>query len=144
VTPYLLDVNILIAILDPEHVHNIRAQQWFESEGHRHWLTCPTTQNGVIRIMSGPAYSSVDATPARVMESLESLVSVGGHQFVPDAISMLDNAIIVRPHMLATKQVTDSYLLAIAVTNNAMLATLDQRLATDAVRGGGDHILQLP
>ena len=78
------------------------------------------------------------------MESLESLIAVGGHGFVPDAISVLNDATIVRSHMLATKQVTDAYLLAIAVTNDAMLATLDRRLATNAVRGGADHILHLP
>ena len=82
-TTFLPDVNILIALLDPEYPHATRAREWFKLEGHGHWWTCPTTENGAIRVMSGPAYSINRATPHSIMLSLESLRVLGNHASRP-------------------------------------------------------------
>jgi uncharacterized protein len=140
VTDYLLDVNVLIALLSPKHEHRSRAQAWFEVEGHRAWLTCPTTQNGVIRIMSGRGFSRSDVTPGSMIESLHSLCQVGHHRFVPDDVSLLDDSLIFPSRLLGSRQVTDTYLLALAVWNDALLATMDEHLAANAIRNGADHL----
>ncbi len=140
---FLLDVNVIIAILDPEHDFNLRARTWFESAGAIHWITSPTVENGVVRILSGTAYPRLNWTPAMALESLESLALVGMHEFVQDSISFLTDDNVVPSRLLSSKQVTDTYLLALAVHHDAILATLDSRLSPIAVKDGRNHLLHL-
>lgn len=142
-TTYLLDVNILIAILDQEHDLHLLARSWFQEVGHRAWLTCPTTENGVIRIMSLPSYPRLTTTPTQVLDSLESLRQRGSHAFVADRVSLLDDPEVDRSRLIASKQVTDTYLLVLAKHYGAVLATLDRRLSPVAVQDGANHILYL-
>lgn len=142
-TPFLLDVNILIALLSTKHTHHILARTLFEADGNLDWLTSLTTENGVIRIMSSRGFSGTRIAPGSVIESLHSLTQLGNHRFVPDDVSLTDGQAIITPNLLASSQVTDSYLLAVAVKNDAVLATLDRRLSPVAVRNGADHILYL-
>lgn len=143
-TAYLLDVNILIGILDREHDFHRRASTWFRETGHQNWLTCPTTENGVVRIMSQSSYPRLTTTPARVLDSLHSLRLKGNHSFVTEIVSLLDDPKVNRSQIFASKQVADTYLLALAVRHGAILATLDRRLSPIAVRDGHEHIFQLP
>jgi predicted nucleic acid-binding protein len=108
---YLLDVNVLISLVDPMHVHHRRAMDWFSAPGSSNWLTCPTTQNGTIRISSGPKYSQNGFTPSMVIEVVRNLIDVGNHPFVPDNISLLDANHINAEGLRRGSQVTDSYLL---------------------------------
>ncbi|MGI8964206.1 MAG: TA system VapC family ribonuclease toxin, partial [Thermomicrobiales bacterium] len=85
-------------------------------------------------------YGAATFTPAAVAELLESLMRETDHRFVPDDISLLDDSLVMSSHLLASNQVTDTYLLAVAVKNGAMLATLDQRLATQAVHNGSEQL----
>lgn len=141
-TRYLLDVNVLIALLDPTHVHHDRAHAWYSTEGHRSWLSCPTTQNGVLRIVSNPRYSNHQPIQV-VFSSLASLLVADGHKFVGDAISLLDGPVDTG-RIQSSGQVTDTYLLALAVTHQAVLATFDAKLVTVAVSGGHTSLAQIP
>jgi toxin-antitoxin system PIN domain toxin len=141
VTRYLLDVNVLVALLDPTHVHHDRAHSWYEQVGHRSWLSCPTTQNGLVRIVSNPRYSNSQPIQV-VLDSLASLLSAEGHQFVGDAISLLDDP-VDRAQLQSSGQVTDTYLLALAVTHDARLATFDTKLVKSAVAGGHAAVTQI-
>lgn len=140
-TRYLLDVNVLVALLDPTHVHHDRAHQWYGSDGHRSWLSCPTTQNGLVRIVSNPRYSNPQPIQV-VFDSLASLLAADGHQFVGDAMSLLDGTVDTA-RIQSSGQVTDTYLLALAVTHQAMLATFDAKLVTSAVKGGRESVAQI-
>ena len=142
-SPYLLDVNVMIAIIDAQHVDHRRAKRWFESTDDLHWLSCPLTQNGVIRILSNPRYS-VGITPSRAMKSLRILLTRGQHQFVSDSISILDPDIVDSNHLLSHNQITDTYLLALAAAYNASLATFDRRLVTAAVRSEKKSVYLIP
>ncbi len=142
-TAFLLDVNVLIALLSTKHTHHVLARAWFEADGNREWLTSPTTENGVVRIMSSRGFSGAGIAPGSVVESLHSLIQHGKHRFVPDDVTLTDSQAITTPNLLASSQVTDSYLLAVAVKNDAVLATLDRRLSPIAVRNGANHILYL-
>jgi toxin-antitoxin system PIN domain toxin len=141
---FLLDVNVIVALLDQTHAHHARARTWFEQNAIDDWLTCPTVENGVIRVMSGTSYSSANFSPERVMFSLRALCDVGNHRFVADSARLLDQARVEASRVQTSRQVTDSYLLLIAVTHDASLATLDTRLTSDAVIDGSDHLLQIP
>jgi hypothetical protein len=144
VSGYLLDVNVIIALIDPSHVHHDRAHAWFGATGNADWLSCPITQNAAIRIVSHPKYSNAQSSPAVVVESVRSLTAVGNHRFIPDRISLLDQNIVDADALLSSNQLTDTYLLALAVDAEAQLATFDTTLVTTAVRSAAGHVLQIP
>jgi uncharacterized protein len=140
---YLLDVNVLIALIDPAHVQHDAAHEWFAREGQGAWASCPLTQNGVLRIVGHPRYSNSPGTPAAVAPMLKGLLALPGHTFWPDDISLLDNAATDVTRLLSSGQITDSYLLALALAHDGVLATFDRRLIQDAIRGGarGLHLI---
>lgn len=140
---FLLDINVLIALLDPAHVQHDAAHEWFELKGGRAWATCPLTENGVLRIIGHPRYPNSPGTPAAVAQLMTTLRSLQGHEFWPDDISLLDTERVDCARMLNSSQVTDSYLLALACAHGGQLASFDRRLVTDAVRGGkrGLHLI---
>lgn len=135
-TRFLLDVNLLIALIDPGHVQHDRAHAWFEMRGHKGWATCPLTENGVLRIVGHRRYPNSPGTPAAVAELLFSFRSLPGHAFWPDDVSLLDRQSVNATRLLDSAHVTDSYLLALARAHDGQLASFDQRLITDAVIDG--------
>ncbi|EJN02417.1 TA system VapC family ribonuclease toxin [Phyllobacterium sp. YR531] len=137
---FLLDVNVLIALFDPVHVHHDAAHEWFDRVGKMSWATCPLTENGVLRIIGNPRYPNTPGTPATVMTLLSGLVSLPGHIFWPDDISLVNSDQIDATRLLSSSQITDTYLLALAKTHGGQLATFDRRLVTDGVQGGKDSL----
>jgi uncharacterized protein len=142
VTRFLIDINVLIALLDPAHVQHDRAHEWFATEGRHAWATCPITENGVLRIVGHARYPNSPGTPAAVAELLTGLCALSGHDFWPDSITLLHSERVDSGRLLDSAQVTDSYLLALASSHGGQLATFDQRLVTDAV-GNGSQALHL-
>jgi toxin-antitoxin system PIN domain toxin len=140
VTPFLLDVNVLIALIDPAHVQHDRAHEWFASTGRHAWATCPITENGVLRIVGNARYPNSPGTPSAVAELIEILRSLGGHEFWPDDITLFDRNRIDPARLLDSAQITDSYLLALAVAHAGQLATFDRHVVTDAVLGGSNAL----
>ncbi len=132
---WLLDVNVLLALLDPVHPHHAPAHAWFV-ETRTSWASCAITQNGALRIMSHPRYGNAVATTAIAAVLVGDLCSQPGHVYWPSGLSLLDSALIDHSRLLASEQVTDTYLLALAVQNGGKLATFDKKLITSAVRGG--------
>ena len=134
-TGYLLDVNVLIALIDPTHVQHNRAHDWFATEGKKAWTTCPLTENGVLRIVGHPRYPNSPGAPAVVAEILTTLRSVGGHRFWPDDVTLFDPQRVDLTRLLDSSQITDTYLLTLAIAHGGRLATFDRRLVASAVRG---------
>lgn len=137
---FLLDVNVLIALIDPAHVGHDRAHSWFASEGSRAWATCPMTENGVLRIVGHPRYPNSPGTPAAVAELMAGLLALPGHKFWPDDVTLFDGRHIQCARLLDSSQVTDSYLLALASVHGGKLATFDRRLVAVAVVNGAEAI----
>jgi toxin-antitoxin system PIN domain toxin len=136
VTCYLLDVNVLIALIDPAHVQHDRAHDWFAAKGQQAWATCPLTENGVLRIVGHARYPNSPGTPAAVAELVAILRSLGGHKFWPDDVTLFDSQCVNTDRLLDSGQVTDTYLLALAAAHGGQLATFDRHLVTDAVVNG--------
>jgi toxin-antitoxin system PIN domain toxin len=136
VTRFLLDINVLIALIDPAHVQHDRAHEWFASRGQKAWATCPLTENGVLRIVGHPRYPNSPGSPAVVAELLVSFRELPGHAFWSDDMTLLDREYVNTARLLDSAHLTDSYLLALARAHGGQLATLDQRLVTDAVING--------
>ena len=142
-TRYLLDVNVLIALIDPAHIQHDRAHHWFAAKGKRAWATCPLTENGVVRIVGHPRYPNSPGNPAAVAEVVALFRGVGGHAFWPDNISIFDSKYIDTTRLLDSAQVTDTYLLALASAHGGQLATFDKRLVADAVVSGSRSLHQI-
>lgn len=133
-TTYLLDINLLLALSDPMHIHHPLAHRWFAEKGQHAWATCPLTENGFIRIASHPNYPNRPGDVTAVLAIFRQLCGAPGHRFWPEDTSILQ---ILEPDALITHaQITDVYLLGLAVHKRGKLATLDQRIPVDAVRGG--------
>ena len=137
---YLLDVNVLVALIDPNHVGHEAAQHWFETEGGKAWATCPITENGVIRIVGNVRYPSTPGSPAEGASIMAQMCKLPGHRCWAEDISLLSAEHVDASHILTSAQVTDTYLLALAVANKGKLATFDRRLTPKGVTGGKDAI----
>lgn len=133
---FLLDVNVLIALIDPAHVGHDAAHRWFEAEGQLKWATCPMTENGVIRIVGHPRYPNSPGSPAIVADVVQRLRGLPGHRFWSDDMSLVGSDRVDPTQILTSAQVTDSYLLALAAENGGKLATFDRRLSPKAVKNG--------
>ena len=137
---FLVDVNALIALIDPAHVQHDRAHQWFAKSGKRAWATCPLTENGVLRIVGHSRYPNSPGTPAAVAELMTDLLALPGHEFWADDLTLFDGQRIRGDRLLDSAQVTDTYLLALAATHGGQLATFDRNLVTDAVVDGSQSL----
>lgn len=133
---FLLDVNVLIALIDPGHVAHDDAHRWFETYGGAAWATCPITENGVIRIVGNPKYPNSPGSPAIVAEIVGAFRELPGHHFWSDHISLVGNEDIDAAKILTAAQVTDTYLLALAKAHGGELATFDRKLSAAAVKRG--------
>jgi uncharacterized protein len=128
----LLDVNVLIALFDADHSLHGAAVTWFSEHGKAGWASCPLTQNGCIRVMSQPPYANpipVHAVAGRLREAAGD----PHHEFWPDESSLLDERAIDTTRIHGPKQLTDVYLLALAVARGGRLVTFDRSLPIDAV-----------
>jgi toxin-antitoxin system PIN domain toxin len=130
----LLDVNCLLALLDEDHSAHPQALQWWQSNRQAGWATCPLTQNGFARIASQGRYPGQRPLGVAI-EQIERLVTLPDHEFWPDNISIADDRVFDRRHVLGPSQITDVYLLALAIKNAGRLVTFDRGLPLKAVRG---------
>jgi hypothetical protein len=139
----LLDVNVLIALFDPRHVHHEHAHRWFERNRSKGWASCPVTANGFVRIFSNPKYPGLSVNVSEVTARLREFCSASEHEFWPDSVSLLDDELF-RPHEINRHQdVTDTYLLGLATRRHGKLATFDRKIAIKAVIGASSSHLEL-
>ena len=133
----LLDVNVLIALLDADHLHHEAAKHWLRDNIGEGWATCPLTENGCIRIMAQPAYPNRVPAPL-VAERLRRATATAHHQFWADEVSLLSPSVADWHRLIGPKQITDVYLLALAVARQGRFVTFDARIDPDAVVGAED------
>ena len=133
---FLLDVNVLIALIDPGHIQHDAAHRWFGAEGKAGFATCPLTENGALRIVGHPRYPGSPGSPAAVAPAVANLRTLPGHSFWPNDLSLLDARRLDAGQLLRPGQITDTYLLALAVSRQGRLATFDRKMSLDAVDGG--------
>ena len=139
----LLDVNVLIALLDADHSLHTRATQWFADHARGGWASCPITQNGCMRIMSHPSYPNALSVRA-VMERLTEASASTFHEFWPDDVSLLDAKVADSARIHGPRQLTDLYLLALAVRHDGQFITFDASVSLDAIRSAEKkHLLVL-
>ena len=138
----LLDVNVLIALLDSDHASHDSAINWFAKHARAGWASCPITQNGCIRIMSNPDYPNplpVQAVIARLADACHQDI----HEFWPDKVSLLDSDVVDSSRIHGPRQLTDIYLLALAVQHKGRLVTFDTGIPLAAVRNTTTQKLEI-
>ena len=128
----LLDVNVLLALLDSDHVDHGRARRWLGSEIDHGWASCALTENGFVRIISQPRYPS-PVPPSEAIQRLRRATSTEYHSFWPCDVSVLDSQIIDPTRVHGPRQVTDAYLLALAISRAGRFVTFDRTLPLSAV-----------
>lgn len=139
----LYDVNVLIAMFDDEHAQHDAMIRWHIENAAAGWATCPITQNGLIRIMSQPAYTR-PLTTSQVTKRLREATLDDKHVFVPDDISLVDPSVVEPDALISHKTTTDIYLLALAVAHNARFVTFDHGISLRAVVGAANsHLVKL-
>jgi uncharacterized protein len=140
---YLLDINVLVALFDAAHVHHEPAHKWFAAVGQASWATCPLTENGLIRVVSNPAYKSISATPTEAAARLRTFCSQAGHSFWSDVISITDTALFDLSQLRGHQQITDAYLAGLAAHYGGKLATFDANIPVGSVLRAGKSVIEL-
>lgn len=140
----LLDINVVIALLDPDHLFHHRAHTWWGRSGGEGWASCPITENGVVRIMSNRSYNPKRSlSPNDAAAILRTFTERTDHQFWQDTVSILDPTFVDSTRLLGPKQVTDTYLLALASINMGRLVTFDESIYRQTVPGAGEDTLHV-
>ena len=130
----LLDVNVLIALLDADHTLHRQSMAWFAGHAKQGWASCPITQNGCVRILSSPGYPNPLPAPL-VIARLSAACADEVHAFWFDDVSVLDDDLIDGTLVHGPRQLTDVYLLALAVRHGGRFVTFDRSIPTAAVHG---------
>ena len=126
---FLLDLNLLLALAWPSHVHHEPAHAWFEREASPDWATCPLTQLGFVRLSSNSAFTSDAVSPTAALSLLRDIAAMDGHRFWPDDVDCVSAAFPTGIRLTGHRQVTDAYLLSLARARSGCLATLDRRMS---------------
>jgi len=126
VAVFLLDANVLIALAWPEHEFHEKVGRWFMRHSRAGWATCPFTQAAFVRVLSNPAFSSDALTPENALRVLESNLLLPGHHFWTNSISVPDGIRNSGARLTGHRQITDAYLLGLAIHHKGKLATLDK------------------
>ncbi len=130
----LLDINVLIALLDADHVFHTRAHTWWAARTEAGWASCPLTENGLVRIMCHPGYSErIRLTPSKLVGLLSDFAARSNHEFWPDDLSLRDAEHFLADRIHGSRQVTDIYLLGLATSHQGQLVTFDESIPLSAV-----------
>jgi toxin-antitoxin system PIN domain toxin len=123
---YLLDLNALIAFGDPDHEHHKAIQEWFIASGNADWGVCPLTEAGFVRVTTNPGYRPVARTIAQATAILADFARHPGYRYwaISDKWAVLTAPFSAR--LLGHQQVTDAYLLGLAVKGKGVLVTFDR------------------
>lgn len=141
-TVHLLDINVLLPLVDPMHVHHEAAHEWFQRIGHEAWATCPITENGFIRIASHPSYPNRPGDASTVADILRETCDGPGHHFWPDTISVLD--LLPSGTLISHTQITDVYLVGLAAHHGGKVATFDRRIPEHLIPNGAEALELIP
>lgn len=138
----LLDINVLVALFDSDHVHHDLAHDWFVDYHEHGWATCPVTENGFIRVVSNPGYQLDAVRPATAADQLRMFCGSKYHRFWKAEISLKDEARFSLAAARGHNQLTDLYLLGLAKEMNGALATFDRSIPLASVKGATpDHLV---
>ena len=125
----LLDVNVLVALAWPNHIHHEAVLSWFREQREAGWVTCALTEAGFVRVSCNPSAVRYAVTPADAIALLGELRRLGAHSFWSLDRSLTDLPQAIAARIQGYRQITDAVLVAAALRYGGRLATLDHGLA---------------
>jgi toxin-antitoxin system PIN domain toxin len=138
----LPDVNVLVALAWPNHVHHERARAWFEENHQRGWATCPVTESGFVRVSSNRKVVPEARRPGEAILLLREMTSLRGHVFWADDTSIARSRWVAAERLVGHGQVTDAHLVALCLERKGRLVTFDGGVADVLPNGtGADAVL---
>lgn len=129
-TVTLPDVNVLVALAWPNHVHHEPAHLWFSEHQAEGWATCPLTESGFVRVSSNPRLTPEARRPREAVELLRRMVALPHHVFWADGTSLASSSHVAAERLTGYRQVTDAHLLAVALAHGGKVATFDRGFAS--------------
>lgn len=127
---FLLDVNVMVSLLWPDHEFHTRAQRWFTRNAEQGWATCVITQAGFVRVVSNRAFSGRAVPPQDALEVLRGSLQHPGHRFWKEDLGVTEALAQFGRRLMGHQQITDAYLLALAMHKKGRLATFDTSLSS--------------
>ena len=143
-TVHLLDVNVLVALAWPTHVHHVAARRWFAAAHDEGWATTPVTEFGFVRVSSNPAAVGEALSPAESTDVLAAMRGRPNHHFWTDDVSPTEPGTVDPGRLVGHRQVTDAHLLGLARRHNGRLATLDHAVADLAGAEAATRVTVIP
>ena len=137
----LLDVNALVALAWPNHVHHASALEWFGEHASAGWATCPVTESGFVRVSSNRRALPTATTVAAADDLLAALRKLEGHRFWTDDISVATCQEVDVHGLAGYRLVTDAHLVALATRRGGRLVTFDR--AVRALAAAPDTVVLL-
>jgi toxin-antitoxin system PIN domain toxin len=137
----LLDVNALVALAWPNHVHHAPAREWFRRHHREGWATCPVTESGFVRVSSNPRATPEARTPGEAVLLLRRLVEVPGHEFWADDVSLARSERLPIERLTGHRQVADAHLLLLAAERGGRLVTFDRGASHLVPDGSAGEVL---
>lgn len=125
---HLLDVNVLIALTEPGHGHYQKAQEWFSSSANSPWGACPFTEAGFLRVTTNPAFRPGPRTLEQASAILQGLKGHPRYWFWEMDRSWVDLTVRFAHRVFSHQQITDAYLLGLAIKQDGVLVTFDRGL----------------
>jgi hypothetical protein len=142
VTAALLDVNLLVALFDPDHIHHETAHDWFADNASEGWATCPVTEAGFVRVLANPTYGAAISRPSELIARLRRFCRGPQYQFWAGDVSLRDETLF-DPAFVTSRHTTDIYLLGLAKRRRGRLATFDRTIPLKAVVGARRELLEV-
>jgi len=139
----LLDVNVLVALFQPDHVHHDLAHDWFAENRRAGWATCPVTETGLVRLLANPRFHTGGIAVSAVVERLRRLQSDPSHEWWEASISLADAALFQLTSIRGHRQVTDVYLAGLAHSRGGKLVTFDRAVLWSAVAGAKPSLVEV-
>lgn len=139
----LADLNVLIALADPNHAQHHAARAWLAARPRLGLATCALTENGFLRIYGHPSYPNGPGSPGKALLDLKAYRARRGHHFLPCDLSF-DDPLFTDIKVLTPKQLTDVYLAGLALKHGSRLATFDATIPVEVLAGGNRAIEQIP
>jgi uncharacterized protein len=140
----LLDVNVLVALTWPNHVHHGAAHVWYAQHRADDWATCPPTQAGLLRVSSNAKITPGAKSPREAFALFQAMTRLPDHVFVPDDVDLGRSPHFPQDRLLGYRQVTDAHLLAIALSHAAALAIFDQGIKYLVSQDQSHAVVEIP
>jgi toxin-antitoxin system PIN domain toxin len=142
-SPFLLDVNVLIALVREDHVAHKSVKRWFKHTGGNHWATCAMTQASFVRIVSNPRFAEPSLDISEGLEMLRTVTKLPGHRFWTMDVDFVEAVEPFAERLFGHQQVSDAYLLGLSARKKGRLATLDRAIKALAGSEFRDHVVVL-